>query len=270
MQNPRLIVLSWITVAMLSGSSTLSANAAPKTNLTQVLPKRVQAVCQRQVQDLLNGWGADPSVAWKALPTADGSGQVFRKPGRKLGDWVTLYQAGPDRIRVFVEGEEGRYGTDFSSRDCEGEAVAQVLVKPKSEPSSKFKWFTDKDLEKLLEDKKNGLIYVWSPHMTLSVRGISEIAMAAQDLGLPVDLVMDAMADDGLAHETLKKNRVPASDGALKRLRSRALIGMNANLHYPTLILYKDKKVCGTLQRGHRSREIWRQIAESILSRCES
>lgn len=84
--------------------------------------------------------------------------------------------------------------------------------------------FSDADLKQLLETKKTGVIYIWSPHMNYSDLGRRVIEKVCEDLGVPVTMLLDPNA---VGEEGVRNN-------------SRQLMELGAGLHFPGLHLFKD------------------------------
>lgn len=101
--------------------------------------------------------------------------------------------------------------------------------------------FNDDDLNKLLKENKRGLIYLWSPHMSLSVYELVEMKEYAKSLSLPTLTLLDLNADMKFSKELIEKYKL--SPNYLKRMNSRELEKFGATVHYPSTILYKDGKL---------------------------
>ena len=98
--------------------------------------------------------------------------------------------------------------------------------------------FLDRDLDKLLKKEKMGVIYLWSPHMSLSVYELVEMKKYLSSLKIPVTILLDLNADIDLANKSLQKFDLPLD--YLKRMNSRKLESFGATIHYPSTIFYKD------------------------------
>ncbi|GEM_PF-2719416 len=125
-----------------------------------------------------------------------------------------------------------------------------------SEPECKMKilrisssngGFLDRDLDLLLKKNKRGVIYLWSPHMSLSVYELVEMKKYLSSLKIPVTILLDLNADIDSANKSIQKIDLPLD--YLKRMNSRKLESFGATIHYPSTVFYKDgelvKKVPG-------------------------
>jgi hypothetical protein len=110
--------------------------------------------------------------------------------------------------------------------------------------------FQDKDLDKLLsiskKTHKKGLIYIWSPHMPLSLRGVHEAKKITKSKGIELTVVLDPYASADLAAKVATRESFPKA--YLRPLESRVLLEKNMTLHFPSVIPYRD----GTLARDMR------------------
>jgi hypothetical protein len=117
--------------------------------------------------------------------------------------------------------------------------------------------FQDADLAAFLEQNPQAAIYVWSPHMPLSVRGIPAFLQAARELALPALLLLDPQADDAYARRVANLAALPAE--ALRRLRSLSLIRRAALLHYPSVLVFSGGALRGSAIAGSRE-NAWKTV----------
>ncbi|PIK16533.1 hypothetical protein [Halobacteriovorax sp. JY17] len=118
---------------------------------------------------------------------------------------------------------------EFSAPDCK----MKVL-----KISSSHGGFLDRDLDQLLKKEKMGVIYLWSPHMSLSVYELVEMKKYLSSLKISVTILLDLNADIDLANKSIQKFDLPLD--YLKRMNSRKLEAFGATIHYPSTIFYKD------------------------------
>lgn len=100
----------------------------------------------------------------------------------------------------------------------------------------KIEAFRDSDLDLML--KKNAVsadsvvIYAWSPHMNLSVQGLSELIDYGRRNNLTVVAILDPNSNFELASEIAAKNKWPAE--YLRPNESRTLFKRGIRVHYPS------------------------------------
>jgi len=115
--------------------------------------------------------------------------------------------------------------------------------------------FTDDALRTLLRSEPRGLIYVWSPGMPLSLRGLAQAEAAARHLGVAFTAVL-ADAQPGEADSL----RV---DTAYKQtLESVELVYRDATIHYPAVLFYQDGVVLGGAVPGYKHQRTYEALAK--------
>jgi len=223
--------------------------------------------CKKEVQEFLVHWEVAKNATW-SKQASTGKVVSWKAHGKNLGEWITL-QATPKSVTTLVHllPDQKVEQVTFNQTDCSVKKVSGRLPAQVEPNVGKKADFTDEDLQKILTANKNGLIYIWSPHMTLSVKGIADIKKAAAAVGMPVDLVMDPIADETRAQEILKELDLPAT--AILRMHSNELGGHSVTLHYPALMVYKAGVLCSTVQRGWRDSDDYRKIVTEIFGECK-
>lgn len=108
--------------------------------------------------------------------------------------------------------------------------------------------FTDADLSARLASGARGVVYVWSPHMPLSVDAFAALLQAAQARKLEVDVVLDPAADRALAARVAAERGLPAS--ATRAADSVELQFRDALLHAPTVQAYAGGVLVGSPYPG--------------------
>ncbi len=191
-----------------------------------------------------------------------------------LGTKVGLVRMPPesqDFKTVYFEGREGNeriFLTKFRSAEKyklvrENDSFSETwffeegcLVdqrKSPSSPSPRPDGFDDQDLQDLLAKSTQGLIYLWSPSLPLSVEGKAEIQKVATGLNLPVTFLVDPTATAN-------------TDGDPK-VTSQELLLLGATRHYPALLVYQGGKLTSLAHVGRRSNGEWKWIINQELKR---
>lgn len=119
----------------------------------------------------------------------------------------------------------------------------------------------DRAAAPLSADRCRGVIYVRSPLMPLSDLGIEEVARAAEDLGVAVDVV-DAEELYAWIDETSTGNAGDAGDASIAREASVAseLIAAGATLHFPTLVVHREGRLLDPAITGYKTSDAYRTI----------
>lgn len=122
--------------------------------------------------------------------------------------------------------------------------------------------FTDGDLESLRASEDRFIVYVWSPHMPLSVDGWAEIYAAAGRLDIPVVPLLFAGSEAGFAAREAARVGIP-EDG-LREAVSRELRDRDALVHAPALLVFDGDRVSPVLP-GYRNADGYREFIEDFL-----
>ena len=141
--------------------------------------------------------------------------------------------------------------TSWNSKDC----TPSIKL---TDRTYKNPAFTDTDLARLINSKRNALIYVWSPRMPLSVDGMREIASASKQIGLPVTYLADPFAS---------KTEVLRISPTSKFLQSDELDRRGARIHYPMLFILNSGEISHIQIPGHKTASTYRHLLESALEK---
>ena len=211
------------------------------------------APCGATISATLEEWGAhaDPR---RAAPSP--THQRFRFATDRIGHWVQLDLApGRTPTLLYVDPSGGvrrtlSPGCAVRSEDLDAE--------PPPGPST----FTDADLEALLASDRTAVVYVWSPHMPLSVDGFAEISGAANALGLVVAPVLFPGGDRTFARSEAERAGIPTE--GLREVASVELVFRDATVHAPAIVVFADGRVSSTLP-GYRNAEGYARFLRAFL-----
>jgi hypothetical protein len=202
-------------------------------------------------------------AAWRVVepakpqPPALGGGRVWHWPTDTLGVWVVETEdpvgSGTSLQRVAASGV-----TDVVwSGECEA-ATTERPRRPVARPA-----FTDADLRRSLGAHARGLLYVWSPHMPLSVDGVATIRTAAARLDLPVTVLLDPNADPATAAATIAAHGWSASEGRV--VDSVELLFRDVLVHAPSVQAYARGHLVGSPYPGYHSVDEYRAFIDRVL-----
>jgi hypothetical protein len=122
--------------------------------------------------------------------------------------------------------------------------IAKAEVLPRS--------FTDQRLEKVLGRSKAGIIYFWSPHMPLSVKGYKEAAQVARELEISFLPLLDPFASIITKKKTYK-------------IESKTLIDLGVLDHFPGVLVYSKGKITSPLLQGYEQIESLKTFVKEYL-----
>ncbi|MGZ3725461.1 MAG: hypothetical protein ACXWQQ_06660 [Pseudobdellovibrio sp.] len=137
---------------------------------------------------------------------------------------------------------------------CTAKTVATKMIR--SAPVKLTGKFNDQELFKLLGKNKNGLIYVWSPYMPLSVDAIENIQAAADMNHLPLTILLDGKAGlkDAKAWADKKSFIKPEY---MTQVSSNEMFDRSMQVHYPILFYYNDQFLSNRTYIGHKEKNIY-------------
>ena len=240
-----------------------SVAGASSANLSDFLHK---APCSTQVSQEIDAemrrqtW-APIVVAEKMQPLAYGT--EFRDTRKNKA--YKLYSRGNDSFySVMTIGETKQSLTTWSKGNACKKTTTTTDVVQAPVPA---KGFADKDLKAALKAHKQGLIYVWSPHMPLSVEGLQEIKDAAKKLNMHLTILQDGKANPQGTAKWVKTKRVLASETT--PVASRELYARQVQLHYPVLFIYKDGFLSNRTIVGHKKADTFEKWISTEVAQLQ-
>ncbi|MDG0816808.1 hypothetical protein [Bdellovibrio svalbardensis] len=116
-------------------------------------------------------------------------------------------------------------------------------------------YFSNADLESTLRSGEvdNVMIFTWSPHMPLSIKGLDEAIQFTKSNKIKLIVVLDPNCDFSLAQKVAFKHQWP--DTYLKTIQSSKLIERGLRVHYPSYLLIKHGSFSGPTTPGYKSKE---------------
>ena len=194
-------------------------------------------------------------------PPAEGAGVRLRFPTRDLGAWLVL-EAGESSATVSRVTPDSVTTQAFAS-DCAPSTTRQTNRFPDGGPER----FTDADLRRTVSSARAGgapgvVVYLWSPHMPLSVDGYREIQAAAKDHGLGLVALLFPGSNLVFAAAEAERAGIPAD--ALREAASVELTFRDALVHAPTILVFDGDRVSAVLP-GYRSAEGYRGFLSQFI-----
>lgn len=192
---------------------------------------------------------------------------VYSIATSKVAEWVILEKTFEGKEGLSLTSEEKVTRYEFSPDAGCGSSIKISQLKKSTRGMASLEWFDDQALKELLKKSPDGILFIWSPHMRLSLISVSEIKKAASEIGLPVAFLLDPMADQKTAK--LEAETYKIGDGALRRVDSVELSMRNSLVHFPTLIVTRNGKICEKVQRGYRKSVKFQAIIADIYGACK-
>lgn len=213
--------------------------------------------CLSQVSTTLDQWEAPTS--WRKLISSESESLEIASPSDVAGVWIYL-RVNPRETVATRKTVECEINVQWDNQSCQSQAT--IFLKKKS-PSQAQRLFTDKDLQLLLNKGSAGVIYIWSPHMPLSISGIREISALAKRLKIDLSILMDPNASQDSAVRSVKQNHLVSSSTV--KLAASELIQRNSIYHFPSYVFFKDHKILGDSRLGYDEPKRLEQVVREKL-----
>lgn len=208
--------------------------------------------CYSQFKPLLDEWKV--TGEWNKEFKAGLKNSMFTSPTQTFGEWALIQKI--DKGTVLARADErGRLEVTFKTDKCVKEA------KPYLNDKISAQYFSDQEIGKFIKKNKTGAIYVWSPRMGLSEKGLKEIKQAGKAMKLPVLLLMDKDVSDK-EQGTLSKK---LGKEVTRRLDSFDLKMRNFSMHFPALIVFKEGKILSGVKYGYEKAEDYQRDLRNKL-----
>ena len=193
-------------------------------------------------------------------PDLKNSGLVFRFPTNEIGKWV-LVKIGEDETELISISQQ-KIEIATIDQECAWRTEIHTGLM-NTGPTD----FTDTDLAALLSRNERGIIYLWSPHMQLSLDGVRELNNLSEEFAVPLLVLLDPNADIGFAASAARRAEIGKTP--LRRVNSLELYFRNFTIHAPTLITYANGEITGPAAPGYRSPEHYRMMITKWLNTAD-
>lgn len=212
---------------------TLSVRAFAAADWNQSLK---ESNCPTELKALLETY--KPTNNWIQNISSNTTEVAFRSETSEFAHWVEvrLAKKQPPTV-IFLTPSK----TDLVKFDAKCKTTTQTtkVELPKAKSKS-VTYFTDEDLKKLVDSKKPGMIYLWSPGMVYSVQHYGRFQKVAKALKMEFTAVVDPMIEQQHIDKVRSKYRTGYEN---RKLASLDLQMRNATTHYPTVVVYDKGKI---------------------------
>lgn len=220
------------------------------------LPPHLQGMaCEKEIQVVLTKQGAADD--WSRTVDPGENVMAFRTPTSEIGRWIEI-QSFPNPYLMILE--------PTKSKVYEWDAKTCTTLKLNTVPGVPFKKakssdFNDAKLGELLKEKKQALIYVWSPTMTYSVTEMHTFLKVAKDMNLEFIPVFDFLDTQKRAEEVISQ-RMPQIK--LSRFSSIELYMRQGSLHFPSSFVVSHGKISDRIFGVKQEKELKDVIASEM------
>ena len=202
------------------------------------------AGCRAAVERRIAEWGAGDERYRE--PDGPFGARQFRLPTREVGTWVLVHEDAGDAPSLARVDARSTTRVSFDAQ-CH-ELSSTAAARPNASPAGAA--FTDDDVRAMLDAAPQGVVYLWSPHMPLSVDGYRTVSDVARRMGMSFTALRDPMSDAAYAAAVAKEAGLPAS--ALRTFTSIELSFRQLNLHAPAVLVFSGGHFAGLAVPGYR------------------
>jgi hypothetical protein len=225
----------------------------PRSGVAAEHPSTACVSTQRSLEATWHGTGA-----WRRISPYPVERDA--SPTDSIGVWLERWHMPDGSVELRRVSAAVTIAAFLSEPACNERLVAHHRT---FDSSAMANAFTDDGLRDLLERTRDGVIYVWSPGMPLSVSGLAEARAAADSLGISFTaIVADAHAAD------LRESFV---DTVFRHpLNALDLVYRDATLHYPSIIFYRNGSLIGSAIPGYKRRDTYVALARDAFRAASS
>lgn len=223
-----LILIPWVPIGASSPTVTVPAGIA----------------CGDVVRQQLEAWGARDEMRRISEGPTDVARYVW--PTARIGVWLDLRLSRDGSLRLARVAPDRTTELVWST-ECRASPKENAPVSGAQNPDA----FHDADLEALLDAPHPVVVYVWSPHMPLSVDGVQQASTAVQRLGLQMVVLASPDSDRAYVNRVAQDAGLP--DGAGRQVNSIELLFRDVLVHAPTVQLFVDGRAAGPAIPGYRN-----------------
>ncbi len=196
--------------------------------------------CTTAVDEQLAAW----AVVAPPRPQPAASGAVIRHwPTHRQGEWVAEVRDG-DTVRVARV-------TPAAVTTVTWSAACKPMSSERPRPAAAAPRFSDDDLARAMTASTRGVVYMWSPHMPLSVDAYRAIVTAASARGVAVHAVLDPGADRAFAAAERARGGLPPE--AVRVADSVELLFRDVLVHAPAVQAWARGRLVGSAFPGAHS-----------------
>lgn len=218
-----------------------------------------QNPCASDISKQLESW--ESLLEWNERPLFDPlqPTRSFLSPTRKIGFWTEVRFDAENRASAMLIQTE-KTESIYWRENCQKEIkTTQKSIQPQNNPSG----LSDQELNSFLEKNEKGIVFVWSPHMPCSVKGLHAIQKTAEVMQLPLLALLDPASNLAFAKKLARKEKFQES--TLRPVRSLELILRGMTNYPPALQVFSQKAFRGPVFRGFQDNTNYQRFIESNL-----
>jgi hypothetical protein len=202
--------------------------------------------CKEQLETLSKEWGGN-------LNWLDKQNGLFISSTDDFGKWIWLKDEG-DSVTLTRATQYEQLRVNFQKNNCD----RKMMIIPTITNNKNAEGIGGDEFLKKNITAKNGLIYLWSPQMPLSYRGIAAIEKVALKYNLDLNIYLDSGARLPKKHNFNTKY--------LHKIDSFELKMRNAYMHMPSLLAYKNGTMIEKVKYGYETIEGYEYDIKNVFN----
>ncbi len=196
---------------------------------------------------------------WRPVISRDAHVSTLRSPTDTVGVWVEKALVADQVVEVTRISATELTRVNFGEKCKPTERKIPLIPEPEPEHA-----FTDEKLAAEVASGKPGVVYVWSPHMQISILGLVEALSAGKNAKVRVIPVLSRDSDVSYALEAKAVHQLELDPILVNH--SLELSMRSIEQHLPSMILYKNRAIINTPFRGYEDRETYEKLFHDYLS----
>jgi hypothetical protein len=245
--------------------NTLWISALPALAQTPTIDLPAELPCGYAVAKAIRTWDQKPQ-SWKKELSLNPAVELYKAPTQEVGTWILLSHYTSEYVSITRVTPATSLTFLYNvNRQCLPRVELEQV--PEGQDKVPPQFFTDQNLKEILEESRkqgtSGFVYVWSPKMALSIRGVAELRKAAKEMKLKAVFLADPLSPEAEV-KTMAMNYgidLPSQH----RLGSSELMQRGALIHFPTLLLFSKGVLLPKILPGYVGDQKYREyIFESL------
>ncbi len=240
----RALLVANTVAGVLLGSGMISRPSPDVLSVTSIVASTRCASVQLAIEA---SWGS--TGEWRTLAPVPASREAT--PTVQTGVWLERWQLtdGSVEIRQISAAETRVAAIDEATCTTRTSNYHRTYNRDSLRDA-----FTDASLDSLMHANARGMVYIWSPRMPLSLKGLSEARAAALAMRIPFTAVV-AEANDEELREISASGAITRADK--QRMQSLELVYRNGTIHYPSALFYRDGRIIDGVYPGYKNRDTY-------------
>ncbi|MBI5139651.1 hypothetical protein HZA26_03530, partial [Candidatus Nomurabacteria bacterium] len=159
-----------------------------------------------------------------------------------------------------------RINSDLVEKVSWDQACIEHSQKQEYQPAEKDPdLFTDRDLREVVAQNPSGVIYLWTPHTPCALKGLRNVIMATQSLGVKLFPVLDPASNRKHTRRIIRQQGFPIKQ--LREVASFELIFRGLTNHHSGLLVFSNGEIKRDMLRGPHNAQAYIDFIKERLQK---